>query len=531
MVKRGDDFTQDIIGMGSLDKINKFSNILLNIYSYKISREDAKKTKLKDEIDKIINIYNEMNPNKIDRQETLIDNFINPFIKGWDLIKEKSVQYKCRILRDLEAGQQPLDMKMDLPLCYYLVDDGDKEGGMFLASAYQHLIGWQNTFIDIIIGNNKLKGIHNSYVSQLEQEVFIQEATKDEIIKIDDDLYKSFNDLIFTTSMRDILGKDNTIIYKNYNDIIYNFDYIEEELGKIILPGIKKFKKDKIKFITYLYEGFRGGNSTVLVDYNAKYLQRELKEEEKDILNKLLEDNNNMKFYNDVFSSLQILMNEILKENYQVTHLIYKIIENLPEYIILNPELIKMFKNSFEFGNMEIFSIDSLVSIFEHFEALCWKEMKKNNLPDYQLLVPDEAKKYVIDYFEKNKENKDKLININNFTYALRKLMSRSLIGSREEIDIKSDAELKLYIGRGDLWPNEFMDNDDFIGEIFAICKDEIIVGNCMDLYNALDGDTILNNEIYKNNNNENQNNLDIPENDDQQENPDDYEEQREEDL
>ena len=36
--------------------------------------------------------------------------------------------------------------------------------------------------------------------------------------------------------MRNILTDSNKTNYKNYNDIIYNFDSIEEELGKIVLP-------------------------------------------------------------------------------------------------------------------------------------------------------------------------------------------------------------------------------------------------------------------------------------------------------
>ena len=73
----------------------------------------------------------------------------------------------------------------------------------------------------------------------------------------------------------------------------WNKVYIEEELEEIILPALKKiqFKSDKIKFITYLFdlfEGFRGGNSAVLVDYNAKYNQRQLTEEEKEAVNELL---------------------------------------------------------------------------------------------------------------------------------------------------------------------------------------------------------------------------------------------------
>ena len=136
-------------------------------------------------MDDILEKFNKTNRNRI-KENDFIEKYINSFIKSWDLIKEKSIQYKCQILRDIEKGEKPLDMSINLSLCYFLVDDGEKDGGMFLASAYEHFIEWQNNFIDIIIGNNKLNGIHNSYVSQLEQELNVQEVTKEEIIKSND---------------------------------------------------------------------------------------------------------------------------------------------------------------------------------------------------------------------------------------------------------------------------------------------------------------------------------------------------------
>ena len=79
-------------------------------------------------------------------------------------------------------------MTIDNNLAFYLVDDGDKNGGMFLAAGYQNFIEWQNNFINLIISKNSMSGILNSYVSQLEQEIDIQDATKDEILKIDDNI-------------------------------------------------------------------------------------------------------------------------------------------------------------------------------------------------------------------------------------------------------------------------------------------------------------------------------------------------------
>ena len=510
LINKNFDINKGAIKMKYLDNINKLGNLLLNIYSFKISREKGKNITLKKELNNIIEIYNEINSLKINDEETFVNDYINPFLESWKGIKEKSIQYKCKLLVNFEKGETPLDLSIDKPICYFLTDDGDQDGGMFLASAYQNFIEWQNKFINDIISKNSIKGILNSYIPKLEQEIYVQDATKEEIINIDDSTYKTLNDLILSCSMRNIFSKNNTINYSNYNDIIYDLDYIEEEMGKIILPRLKKFKHDKIRFITYLYEGFRGNNSSVLVDYNEKYNEKDLNEEEKKCINELIkENNNNSKFFSEVFSSLQILMNQILKENYEKNCKIYEIIKSLPNYIIINDNLLNLFRNKYE-ENEDIFSLNSLVSIFEYFEAICWKEINKNILPDYKLDLPDKIKDYILEYFESIK-NEKKVVNKKNFTYCLRKLMSRFIVGTRQEIDIKSDVELKLYIEREDLWNKEVINSNSFEVEIYEIFKQKILIGHAWELYNILKGDDILNIELYKdkenklgNNNNEN---------------------------
>jgi len=90
-------------------------------------------------------------------------------------------------------------------------------------------------------------------------------------------------------------------------------------------------------------------------------------------------------------------MNEIIKENYDQETLIFDIIEKLPNYIILNKELIDLLRRTKEqYMNEKIFTINSLVPTFEYFEALCWKDMQKNIQIDYQEEVPEKAKQYII---------------------------------------------------------------------------------------------------------------------------------------
>ena len=144
-------------------------------------------------------------------------------------------------------------MKINKILIYFLVDDGEGGGGMFLTSSYKKFIGWQN--IDDIIGKNKISGKLNSHISQSEKEIDFQEAIDIDIINIDENYYSYFDYLISCYQIRNIFGvNDITIYYKNYNDVKYNYDLIEEALGKIIISAIKKFKSDKIKFVTYIYE-------------------------------------------------------------------------------------------------------------------------------------------------------------------------------------------------------------------------------------------------------------------------------------
>ena len=300
--------------------------------------------------------------------------------------------------------------------------------------------------------------------------------------------------------MRNIFTDNkNEINYKNYNDIIFDFDSIEEELGKKLLPGLKKFNVDKIRFVTYLYEEFRGENSSILSDYINKYNQRDLEEFEKERLIHLVEINNkNNRFYNDVFSSLQILMKEILKENYEQDYLLYEVIEKLPNYIRLNEELINFFKKYYDYKlNKKLFSVNSLIGIFDYFEALCWFEIQNHIPPDYKQDLSEDIIHYINKYFESKYLNK--IINKENFTYALRKLISRYISGERQDTEIKNDAKLKFYIIREDLWNKNVLNSENFEEEINEIFKKEILIGQAMKLYLLLDGNKILYEKLYKN--------------------------------
>ena len=496
LTKTEQEITKDALNLKSIDSLNKLGNILINIFSYKISRDEAKRVKLNDKLPEICNLYNKMdNQNEIKTEDDFRKKLIDPFFQSWDKVKSKSIQYKCMILKNGNQLGVPLDMNIDNNLCYFLVDVGDQDGGIFLASAYEHLIEWQNKIINLIIEQNKENGILNSYIPQLEKEISIQDASENDIIVINEDTYKHLNEYIMNCSMRNIINKEGKIDYRNYYDNLYDYEYIEKELAKIILQGKKKFKKDDIKFVVYKYEEFRGANSSILIKFDEKYPKKELSEKEKDALNGLLKVNNDNKFYQDISSSLQLIMNQLIIDNYDPNKFLYDIIRDLPPFIILNEDLKNLLENQNAFKS-ETFKINTLISMYEYLENYCWEENKKHISPDFKLDLEEKEKENIINYFQNNKNNEKKIINIKNFTTALRRLISRFLISSRQEAEIKPELKLSLYIGRAEFWSKDISDNEVFEVEIFDICKNDIKIGNSYKLYEVLGGDKILNEEM-----------------------------------
>ena len=123
----------------SVININKLVNKLMKKFNFKITREEAKTKKILECFDDNENI------------EDIKSNLLLPYIESWDKIKEKCNKYSC------ENEMQVLNLTLDHTLIYFLPDEGDIYGGMYLASAYNKIVEWQNNFINIII--NSLKKI------------------------------------------------------------------------------------------------------------------------------------------------------------------------------------------------------------------------------------------------------------------------------------------------------------------------------------------------------------------------------------
>ena len=444
----------------NIKDINKLVDYLYKKYNNKIEREKAKNKKIKD-------CFENEDFNEIDK------NLLQPYISSWNKIKSKCKKYLCR------PDMPELNITKEHSLIHFLPDDGELLGGMYLASAYTNIIDWQNSFINIVINSIGPHSVLRAYLSQLNQEIHVQDATEEDLVKINGEIKNKVEGMIKKYSMRDIF-KNGKIEYKEYkNAIKFDFDSIESELGKIILPGIKKFiSKDEdepIKFVIYLYETFRSSRSSIITNYNKKYPSRELSNEEQKNLYNFINENKNksQNFIKDILVSCQILIDFIQKENFNENELILNVIKKLPKYIEIDGLFIEFFLKHGESKDKQnndkvMFSINKLINIYNLIELICWNQFKDNLNDQYKMHLKDDIKKSINEYLDKS-ITENNIIKKQDIANAVRRLISRYLSGKRGDTDISEYKQLYDYIQRADLWRADLPNNENFINELYTI--------------------------------------------------------------
>ena len=471
--------TKDLIKY--LPEFNEFCNFMIDYYSYKISRDDASKRKIKDE-----DLY------KNDEQ-----NFrkkFDKFIAIWSKLSTYATKYGCRDEMD------PIDLSKEENqyLAYFLNDNGDIGKGMYIAAAYQNFIDWQNNFLDLLIEPSRQSGILHHYVKNMEKTIYVQNAKKNETLDFSS---IDLNLAIYENSRRNIFKKDNTINYMNYKQYIYDFDEIEKQLGEQLLPGKVKFEgQDKLKFVTFCFEGFRGNKSSVFIEFSEKYKENPLSPEKKQKIYDIISGKINKQKEDDlsiILFSIQLLMYYLTQEIHTEKEEIKVIINDLPEYVKLSKEC----KEFFESDDLSI-KVEDLIGLYNFFESLCFTPIINNLQEQYKKNIDEEVKKEIKKLFD---EKKFKLINKKTLlATACRKFISRYLVSTRNDTDINENDDLSVHLTRQEIWPKEIFDikgNDEILDndldnfknlEVIKNgnkIKEKLIVGQCYELYQLLGGD------------------------------------------
>ena len=437
---------------------------MINNYSYKITRDQAKQRTIKGELDKI--------------KDPKVKDMFKNFQSGYNQLCSNSINYRCQ-------GTLPKkQINENDSLFDCLNDDGEPVGGMYIAAMYYKLINIQNDFIRSILE------VDTPYINQfkayLVKPILIQSASKREIINLEINSeiseYESFLDLISIYSNKKCYNEDGSINYLNYKHISYNFEKIEEELTKIILNGKRMFKEEQT-FVVYGYESFNG-NTALLETIQEKYPQELMLDDEKNELIKFL--SNNKTLVNEILFSIQKLIYYIGRENYPNSMTVNDIIQTLPQFIDLIAEITNFFKE-----NQKI-KVSKIIDIYEFIEESCIDEILNNVNEMYHAEINEEKKLSIRRYFD----NLNLLVNKKIFSNGIRKFISRYLCGKRFEIIYNIDQNLITFLRiKRDIWPIDIVDTEEYNKEMDQYEQLGILFKEIVSLYKFL---TIKNRESKK---------------------------------
>jgi len=469
---------EDIKYLKTISRINNFVNFTISHYSNLISRKEASK----------ISIEAEISNKNIPKR--LFEEFLSAYNK-YELYKITN-QYKCHYL-DNKIESRELN-KEDKLSCF-LIDNGVQGQGMKLAALYDEYIKYQNSFLDSIVSkidedNKKLKYLKEKISEQINP----QKANQYNIITFDISKENySFLEMVLFYSYKDSFDSNNNYDFTKRNRIKYNLEEIEEELEGLLLPGKKMFN-NKIEFVIYQFEGFRNAHSGVLISFISKYPQTTLNEQQKHILFEFKNKLNSTDVIIKILFSLQLMINHYNENNFENENNINETFNDFPNYFKIHEEI----KSFFNENNQ--FKLKHIISVYQYFELLCFSEFKKNIDPIYNSNedISQDKKENIEKYFTSNTNAFIKKLTI---ATAVRRFISRNLVGIREDTEVKCDNELFDYLKyKEDCWDSEIVTNPQlFEGAIEDLKKIGIKVKEGLKLYEFLGGDDNLLGDVVKN--------------------------------
>ncbi|ORX57745.1 hypothetical protein BCR36DRAFT_318513 [Piromyces finnis] len=446
--------------------INPFVNYLLSKYNNKISRKKAKEKKL----------YEAFEDNENNNE---MKKLYKHFKKGWRNIYNKLSNYDCN-------GQlPPKNLSKKDCLAFFLNDKFENNYGKYIATAYKDFITYQNEFLKPLIKDNSNNEYLYAYSNQIKKEVVIQRANKKEVVSlhIENDLFDSFEDIIYSFSYRNYNFNDKSINYLNYKEIKFDFNSIEMELTKILLPEKRLFlNEDNQDFITYAFEGFNQ-NESIILDYKEKIQKvKTLTNEEKVNIAKHIKKID----YNVILFNLQSLLLYMTNaKNITGNEKLVDEIKKLPNKVIkLDYEFIKFFED-FQF---EI-TLNQLIDCYEYIELLNYSKILKNVSQKVKIISLDKEQKEKLQiHFGK----KDLLISKKDLGHAVRKFISRYLVSDRfKNFDWNIFVLLKF---KSELWSEHIVSEENeriFDNEIEQLESFDIRIEQSVDFYENLRDDKV----------------------------------------
>ncbi len=467
---------KDIDYLQTFSQINNFVNYTIEYYTNQISRVKAKSVKIKDEL-ALGNIPADL---------------FSDFLKGFNDsgLYKIAYRYECHDLSELLTLRE---LTRDDNLSCFLIDNGAQYYGMQIASIYHKYISFQNSFLDKVIFNIPNDNIKLEYLQKkLSEQINPQKANRYNIVSFDisTENYESFLEMILFYSFKDSFDENFNFDFSKKDRIKYNLEEIEEQLEHLLLPGKHKFT-DKIEFVIYQFEGFRSKNSSILSTFILNYPQKKLDEEQKEILYNFRSEQYSTESITKILFSIQLMIT-FYNEQPPYSDKNIRIIETMNDF----PSYFKIPDDTNNLFRANNFTISHILSVYEYFELLCFTEFQNNIDPSYKQIIDEEKSDLIQQYFEKNP---NVLLNKLNISTTVRRFISRSLSGTREDLEAEYSHELfDILKYKEDCWNMEIFSNTRFEQEIEELKKLNVKVGEVLNLYEILGGDSSLLGEEVK---------------------------------
>ena len=451
--------TNKLSYLSDLEKYNSFCNFMVDCYSFKITRDEANNKKLKEE-DK----YKKRNQKK---------NIYKDFFDTWKKINKYAIKYKSNDLKP------PKELNEDDNLIYFLNDVNEVGKGMYIAAGYEFFIKTQNDFLNYFLEHGEDKPYLKFYFENIKNKIPIYEANNNQIVLIHSMFktseYKSFPDIVNTYTKRKIFNDDKSINYLNYNELEFDFQGVEEELAKLILPGKCLFAdENNLNFINYWGEGFNGGKKDFLQKFEEIfYNPEELTKNEKILINDYIKENiPELDDRKKLYGYVQLLIFYLSENNYKKDQTIIQLIDSSTD-IQLDEQDIR--------GVFEGFKVNKIYSIFLFIEQLCFNLFSQNLIKEYKADIDDNTKNKITD-IAKNKKDE-----IKGLAPAIRRFISRILyrIKDKKELlpNVKLSIELKKQLS---LWDKKYRDEKK-INKIFEPLEEfNLNIGQSFNLYQII---------------------------------------------
>ena len=96
-------------------------------------------------------------------------------------------------------------------------------------------------------------------------------------------------------------------------------------------------------------------------------------------------------------------------------------------------------------------------NIFEH---LCYKDFIENLQIEYKKEISNEEKNKIINKLINNGKDNFILYSLKDFAAAIRRFISRYLVGNEQSIDLDENIKLENHLLREDLWPENIRQSE-----------------------------------------------------------------------